>query len=176
MARGMIPEHLTHRPASWARKQYGCDCSKCLPSGRPAGGKLPMEQLTHGRKSIARRRGCECRVCLPSGKPGSGSAPLEGRDVALTATERSRRLRARKRHQPVPDGVHHGIYAATVYRCKCSTCRAIRQTHNDILRRPWRWGKRRGRYRQRLDRTVKLDVICWPPADAGPDWKCECET
>ena len=166
-----------HKPHGYARRRYGCACEKCLPSGQAGDASRfrTLDELKHYPGGLARRRfGCDCRKCLPSGQAGSGSGPRI-LDRPLTPSERRRRSRQNLRDKPVPPGVKHGIYAARVYNCKCSTCRAVRNLHNDRKRRPWRYGIGvQGRWRELGGQKGKT-VVCWPPRDAGPNWVCpEC--
>lgn len=185
-----IPLGMKHGPTSRAYRFYGCDCRSCLPSGKrrsPWGERrrrpTPREQRDrywglpvpegnrHGPKTNASRfYGCDCRLCLPSGqrKPkGDGRA---------THAERQKKLREAKRGHPVPPGTRHGIYAQRVYGCTCEVCSAAISRQRHRKKNPWMYrDDLRGRWRQGKRNGQIMDVLCWPPASAGPQWACECE-
>jgi hypothetical protein len=145
------------------------------------------EHLTHGRKTVARRRyGCECSVCLPSGQPRMAKltgkhgpktkAKQHGCDChlclpsgrrcppkgqGLTPAQTQAALRARKQGQPVPDHVKHGRYAYRTYACRCEVCRASVS----------RARKSKGLAMVAAVKDDGLAVLHWPPVGDG-DWTC----
>lgn len=68
----MIPDHLKHYPASIARRRYGCDCRKCLPSGRPDPGRPPKEEgaLSHAARQRKLRHSKKGQPVPPGTKHG----------------------------------------------------------------------------------------------------------
>lgn len=129
---------------------------------------LPVpEGYKHGPKSMAYRHyGCACRVCLPSGKRHDGENPIPH-------NERQKKLRATKKGTPVPEGTKHGIYTARTYGCTCKICDAAKKTASHREKNPWMYRPTHGRWTMRKDSGGALvDVLCWPPKDAGPDWVC----
>jgi hypothetical protein len=154
-----IPEGLVHGGDSWARRAYGCRCADCkVRKGRVKKGRPP---LVHGPNSLSRRRyKCECADCVNPEKP-----------KALTHNERQKKLRAAKWGKPVPPSVKHGIYAARTYGCKCELCVEAKKAADHKKRNPWMYRPTRGRWREENGKTI----LCWPPAGAGPDWRCVCD-
>lgn len=122
----------------------------------------------HGPTSHVRQvYGCDCSLCLPSGQRNSqtlGTKPL-------TPNERDRRLRASKRGQPVPPGLQHGGYTYRTYACRCDVCTKWNRERGVREKQAWR-KKARGRWTKALRDGAEYDIICWPPRNAGPDWKC----
>lgn len=143
------------------------------PSRQP----WPLEKLKHGPGSRARwLRGCTCDVCI---RPRNGVVmPSRVRpDRPLTHAERQKRLRDKLRGTPVPPGTKHGQYCRKVYGCDCAEAKAYlreaRKRHRAAAANRRRadpdapiWG------RWTLDPVRQLDVVCWPPRDAGPEWRC----
>ena len=133
-------------------------------------GLEPPPHLKHGPATWAAKvYGCPCSTCLPSGK--RTWKHTEGATGPLSGTERGRRLRASKRGQPVPEGTKHGGYASRVYGCKCEVCRGANAAEKHEKDNAWR-ALARGRWQTIGDRWRGIEVICWPPKDAGPDWVC----
>lgn len=64
--------------------------------------------------------------------------------------------------------MRHGIYAAKVYGCKCETCKLAKKKATHRANNPWMYRPTWGRWRTMGD----ADIICWPPAGSGLDWKC----
>lgn len=93
--------------------------------------------------------------------------------MAMTGNERTRKLRAAKFGQPVPEGTKHGQYVRRVYGCKCWTCgeairkklKAQRERARGLQAEKPTWGRWR-------EVNKGLTTLCWPPAGAGPDWVC----
>jgi len=120
------------------------------------------EGRVHGPNSRSRRvYGCKCLACVPSGK----TRPAKGE--GMPQAERNRRLRQAKKGKPVPPTVKHGKYAYRTYGCRCDVCRAAseraRSTHT--------WERKTHGVWTEGPRTTTL---CWPPRNAGPDWRCDC--
>lgn len=128
---------------------------------------LPVPpNLIHGNMSYAARiYGCNCKLCLPSGKRSWTNT--EGRTGPKTPHERNRELRANKKGQPVPEGTKHGVYTYNVYNCRCAACKKAYALENERKRNAWR-ANSHGRW----DTREEVDIICWPPKNADPDWVC----
>lgn len=129
------------------------------------------ETFKHGPRTNAYRFfGCDCRLCLPSGRRRPEPAGV------ATHAERQKKLRRAKRGKPVPQGTKHGLYANRVYGCSCEICSAAIARRRHRRKNPWMYrDDLRGRWRQGKRGGVIMDVLCWPPASAGPQWACECE-
>jgi len=167
----VMPPGLKHYPGAWARERYGCDCSGCKPGRRT----IPLAELKHRPGSIARRRGCECKLCLPSGVVGSGGNGRVYADRPLTRKERDDRSKRKLFGTPVPPTVKHGTYARRVYGCRCLICETIGKRKKRPAVHPrdrWRLTARGRWLTSKDDQGNKIEVICWPPRDAGPDWTC----
>ncbi len=134
------------------------------------GAPIP-EGLKHGSNTwVARVYGCGCSTCLPSGQRIWKN--VEGATGPLSGTERRRRSREKLYGQPVPDDVKHGIYTYQVYGCRCPACMEAKNGQNAKRQNAWR-KTARGRWLTSKDETgAPLEIICWPPANAGPDWTC----
>ena len=133
-------------------------------------GKPVPEGAKHGQASFAAKvYGCDCRACLPSGRRNWKN--IEGATGPVSKTERGRRLRANKRGEPVPPGTKHGRYTRKVYACKCDVCKNAENTARRAARESWR-ATAHGRWEQIGPYKTGIDVICWPPRDADPDWQC----
>lgn len=130
--------------------------------------------LKHGPATAAMKvYGCDCEVCLPSGRRYWQNT--EGATGPAPYIERDKKMRTAKRGTPVPANVKHGVYAYRVYACRCPVCMAARQANDERRRWLWLW-RARGTWTMRRDEEGnELDVICWPPATAGPDWRCPCD-
>lgn len=134
--------------------------------GAPVPPNLKHGQVTY----VAKVYGCACSACLPSGKRTYRND--EARERPFTPTERRKRSRHNLRGKPVPEGVKHGIYTYKVYQCRCAPCCQAEADRKSRARPPWQ-AKARGRWTESKDSAgFPVDVICWPPAGAGPDWKC----
>lgn len=120
---------------------------------------LPVPgHLKHGNATRAANvYGCDCKACLPSGKRRGKGTP---------AVERNRKSRQRLAGQPVPPGTKHGLYAYTVYRCRCSPCRAAKAEEKQRRDNAWR-ADARGDW---VDGDP-MTVVHWPPRGFGW-WEC----
>ena len=101
----------------------------------------------------------------------------DDRPPPLTHAQRQKKLRQAKQGTPVPEGNKHGISTYTVYACRCATCRAAHARRLHRRHNPWIYrDDLHGTWRQRkTDQGHILDVLCWPPIGADPDWTCPCE-
>lgn len=129
-------------------------------------GKQPPPHLKHGQNTRAARvYGCNCKVCLPTGR--RKWINVEGATGPKDHRTRNAESRARKKGQPVPAGTKHGSYAYHTYNCRCAICKAANSESRERTQNRWRVTAR-GHWT-----TVgENETICWPPADAGPDWTC----
>lgn len=129
--------------------------------------------LKHGPRQLSRKHwGCECELCRP--EPDWAAKPRgRGARGGLTHSEAQRALRHRKRGKPVPPGVKHGIYCYRTYGCRCDICRFELNGARTRRRNAWR-ETAHGRWRTEVRTNGPVEVICWPPKDAGPDWVCPC--
>ncbi len=123
--------------------------------------------IKHGPNTYAAKvYGCPCKVCLPSGRRKWMNRE-DGEPAALTHAQRQKRLRQSKKNTPVPPGTKHGIYTYRIYNCRCDICQAAQAAAHHQQINAWRENAH-GRWT-----TVgENEMICWPPADAGPDWIC----
>jgi hypothetical protein len=158
--RPMAP-NLIHGGDSWARRAYGCRCEVCMgPRRRPTGkGRAPR---LHGPGTWSRRvLKCACEICTTN----------PDRKKPMTHQERQKKLRQAKRGQPVPPTVKHGIYVYKTYACRCEVCLAAERLRVHKNKNPWMYRPTRGRWKEENG----LTTLCWPPAGAGPDWRCVCD-
>jgi hypothetical protein len=156
-----MPEGLKHGGDSWARRAYGCRCEVCMaPRKRPQGKGRP--ERIHGPQTRSRRiYGCTCADCVNPEKR-----------KPLTHRERQLKLRKAKWGTPVPPGVQHGrIHPVRVYGCRCPECAEYVRVQRHKRKNPWMYRPTHGRWREENG----LTTLCWPPAGAGPDWRCVCD-
>lgn len=118
--------------------------------------------LPHGRSRARTIYGCGCKICLPSGR----RRPPRGEGTP--AVERQKKSRLNLQGKPVPEGTKHGVYTYKFYRCRCPICQAAHNVQAHRYRNPWMYRPTRGRWTESEGTTI----LCWPPAGAGPDWKC----
>jgi hypothetical protein len=63
-----VPAYLKHRPGSWARQKYGCDCRDCLPKGEGTPGRPPKgDAALSPRERQARLRAAKKGQPVPPG-------------------------------------------------------------------------------------------------------------
>jgi hypothetical protein len=124
-------------------------------------GMTPPEGLKHGPNTWARKiYKCACADCV---NPEPRRIP--------THNERQKKLREAKRGKPVPPTTTHGIYAYRTYRCKCEICVNAGREAYHRANNPWKYRPTHGRWREENGVTT----LCWPPAGAGPEWRCVCD-
>lgn len=132
-------------------------------------GLTPPAGARHGQQSWAAKvYGCDCKECLPSGERIWRSR--EDRDRPLAHGERQRRLRQKKRGQPVPPNVKHGIYANRTYGCICEICTAAKKKNSHRKSNPWMYRPTRGHWSTgRNSSGAPVDLIWWPPLGAATE-------